>query len=135
MEHRVAVPGAGAGGLGVAAEAARGGGAVVITAAYTFLHPRGPRGGAVTGAAALFLTGQPLLRRPWHSATVGLSSRLGARGSMSLTVLYTGRRPDVEYRTFRRDTLSAYTRVDLAARVDLLRPQRGAPGLAVVGRG
>jgi len=53
---------------------------------------------------------------------------------MSLTVLYTGRRPDVDYRTFRRDTLPAYTRVDLAARVDLVRPQRAAPGFAVVGR-
>jgi len=130
----VNVPGADARGLEVASEAALGGGAVRITAAYTFLHTRVTRGGADTGSTALFLTGQPLLRRPWHSATVGLSSRLGARGSMSLTLLYTGRRPDVDYRTFRRDTLPAYTRVDLAARLDLVRPQRAAPGLAVVGR-
>ncbi len=129
----VNVPGADARGLEVATEAALGG-AVRITAAYTFLDTRVTRGGADTGSTALFLTGQPLLRRPWHSATVGLSFRLGARGSMSLTLLYTGRRPDVDYRTFRRDTLPAYTRVDLAARLDLVRPQRAAPGLAVVGR-
>ena len=129
----VNVPGADARGLEVASAAALGG-AVHVTAAYTFLHTRVTRGGADTGSTALFVPGQPLLRRPWHSATVGLSSRVGAHGSVSLTVLYTGRRPDVDYRTFRRDTLPAYTRVDLAARVDLVRPPRAAPGLAVVGR-
>ncbi len=129
----VNVPGADSRGLEVVSEAGLGG-AVHITVAYTFLHTRVTRGGADTGSTALFVPGLPLLRRPWHSATVGLSSRLGARGSMSLTLLYTGRRPDVDYRTFRRDTLPAYTRVDLAARVDLVRPQRAAPGLAVVGR-
>ena len=129
----VNVPGADSRGLEVVSEAGLGG-AVHITVAYTFLHTRVTRGGADTGSTALFVPGQPLLRRPWHSATMGLSSPLGARGSMSLTVLYTGRRPDVDYRTFQRDTLPAYTRVDLAARVDLVRPQRAAPGLAVVGR-
>jgi outer membrane cobalamin receptor len=54
---------------------------------------------------------------------------------VAVTVVYTGRRSDVDYRTFRRDTLPAYTRVDLAGRLDLVRPGRGpAPGFAVVGR-
>jgi len=53
---------------------------------------------------------------------------------MTLTALYTGRRPDVDYRTLRRDTLPSYTRVDLAGQLDLRRPQAGAPGLAVVGK-
>ena len=127
------VPGADARGLEIAAEAALGR-AVRVTAGYTFLDTRVTKGGADTGSTALFLTGQPLLRRPWHSATVALSYRLGRRGSMTLTALYTGRRPDVDYRTFRRDTLPSYTRVDLAGQLDLLRPQGGAPGLAVVGK-
>ena len=127
------VPGADARGLEIAAEAALGG-AVRVTAGYTFLDTRVTKGGADTGSTALFLTGQPLLRRPWHSATLALSYRLGRRGSMTLTALYTGRRPDVDYRTFRRDTLPSYTRVDLAGQLDLLRPQGGAPGLAVVGK-
>ena len=127
------VPGADARGLEIAAEAALGG-AVRVRAGYTFLDTRVTKGGADTGSTALFLTGQPLLRRPWHSATVALSYRLGRRGSMTLTALYTGRRPDVDYRTFRRDTLPSYTRVDLAGQLDLLRPQSGAPGLAVVGK-
>ncbi|PYO99274.1 MAG: hypothetical protein DMD60_02055 [Gemmatimonadetes bacterium] len=127
------VPGANARGLEVASEAALGG-AVHVTAGYTFLDTRVTRGGADTGSTALFLTGQPLLRRPWHSASLGLSYRQGERGSVTLTVLYTGRRPDVDYRTFRRDTLPSYTRVDLAGQLDLLRPQGGVPGLAVVGR-
>src|SRR5207302_4546514 len=130
----VNVPGADARGLEVASEAALGGGAVVITAAYTFLHTRVTRGGADTGSTALFLTGQPLLRRPWHSATLALSYRLGRRGSVTLTALYTGRRPDVDYRTLRRDTLPSYTRLDLAGQLDLRRSQAGAPGLAVVGK-
>src|SRR2546430_11517754 len=67
-------------------------------------------------------------------ATLALSYRLGRRGSMTLTALYTGRRPDVDYRTLRRDTLPSYTRVDLAGQLDLRRPQAGAPGLAVVGK-
>jgi len=127
------VPGADARGLEIASEVALGG-AVRVTAGYTFLDTRVTKGGADTGSTALFLTGQPLLRRPWHSATVALSYRLGRRGSMTLTALYTGRRPDVDYRTFRRDTLPSYTRVDLAGQLDLLRPQGGAPGLAVVGK-
>ena len=129
----VNVPGADARGLEVASEAALG--PVRVTGGYTFLDTRVTRGGADTGSTALFLTGQPLLRRPWHSATLGLSSRLGGRGSVAVTVVYTGRRSDVDYRTFRRDTLPAYTRVDLAGRLDLVRPGRGpAPGFAVVGR-
>src|SRR5206468_3897717 len=127
------VPGADARGLEIATEAALGG-AVRVTAGYTFLDTRVTKGGADTGSTALFLTGQPLLRRPWHSATLSLSYRLGRRGSMSLTALYTGRRPDVDYRTLRRDTLPSYTRVDLAGQLDLVRPQAGAPGLAVVGK-
>ena len=127
------VPGANARGLEVASEAALGG-AVRITAGYTFLDTRVTRGGADTGSTALFLTGQPLLRRPWHSATLGLTSRLGRRGSATVTVLYTGRRPDIDYRTFQRDTLPSYTRVDLAGQLELLRSLGGAPGLAVVGR-
>lgn len=127
------VPGADARGLEIAAEAPLGR-AVRVTAGYTFLDTRVTKGGADTGSTALFLTGQPLLRRPWHSATLALSYRLGRRGSMTLTALYTGRRPDVDYRTFRRDTLPSYTRVDLAGQLDLLRPQGGAPGLAVVGK-
>jgi vitamin B12 transporter len=127
------VPGADARGLEVASEAAPGG-ALRVTAAYTFLDTRVTRGGPDTGSTALFLAGQSLIRRPWHSATLGLSYRLGRRGSVMLTALYTGRRPDVDYRTFRRDTLPSYTRVDVAGQLDLLRPQRGAPGLAVVGR-
>ena len=59
---------------------------------------------------------------------------MGRRGSATVTVLYTGRRPDVDYRTFQRDTLPSYTRVDLAGQLELLRSQGGAPGLAVVGR-
>jgi vitamin B12 transporter len=129
----VNVPGANARGLEVASEAALGGG-VRVTAGYTFLDTRVTRGGVDTGSTALFLTGQPLLRRPWHAATLGLSYRPGERGSMTLTVLYTGRRPDVDYRTFRRDTLPSYTRLDLAGQLELLRPQGGVPGLAVVGR-
>ncbi len=127
------VPGADARGLEIATEAALGG-AVRVTAGYTFLDTRVTKGGADTGSTALFLTGQPLLRRPWHSATLSLSYRLGRRGSMSLTALYTGRRPDVDYRTLRRDTLPSYTRVDLAGQLNLVRPQAGAPGLAVVGK-
>ena len=127
------VPGADARGLEIASEAALGR-AVRVSAGYTFLNTRVTKGGADTGSTALFLTGQPLLRRPWHSATLALSYRLGRRGSVTLTALYTGRRPDVDYRTLRRDTLPSYTRVDLAGQLDLLRPQAGAPGLAVVGK-
>src|SRR5205823_14232083 len=79
----VNVPGADARGLEVASEAGLGG-VIRITAGYTFLDTRVTRGGADTGSTALFLTGQPLLRRPWHSATLGLSSRLGGRGSVSV---------------------------------------------------
>src|SRR5207237_9293133 len=98
------------------------------------LAPRVTRRGADPVSTASLIPRRPLRGRPWDSAALGLSSRVAGRCSVAFTVLYTGRRPDVDYRTSQRDTLPSYTRVDLAAQVDLVRPQGAAPGLAVVGK-
>jgi len=55
---------------------------------------------------------------------------------MSLAVTYVGDRQDQDFSTFPfpRVTLASYTRIDLAAQLDLLRPRGSTPGFAVSGR-
>jgi vitamin B12 transporter len=127
------VPGADARGIEVTGDALVGT-SVQVLAGYTLLHTEVTEAGSATGPTALFLAGQALIRRPKHSATLGLSYRLRERGSLVLTTLYTGERVDIDYRTFKRDTLRAFARVDVAAKLDLLSPQGGAPGLALSAR-
>lgn len=127
------VPGADARGIEVTGDALMGT-SVQVLAGYTFLHTEVTEGGSATGPTALFLAGQALIRRPKHSATLGLSYRLRERGSLVLTAFYTGERVDIDYRTFKRDTLPAFARVDVAAQLDVLRPRAGAPGFALSAR-
>jgi len=56
--------------------------------------------------------GQPLLRRPKHSATESLSY-LGSRWGANLSTSFVGRRPDDDFLGFNIDHASGYVRVDL----------------------
>lgn len=124
------VPGADARGIELTSAAALGAG-VRVTLAYTFLHTRVTQGGAAAGPAALFLPGQPLVRRPDHTAALGLTYRPARPGSLAVTARYTGERQDVDYATFQRVTLPAYTCVDVAGELSVLPPRGVAPGLAL----
>jgi vitamin B12 transporter len=56
--------------------------------------------------------GQPLLRRPKHSATT-LLSYLGSRWSANLSGSFVGRRPDDDFDGFNIDHAAGYVRADL----------------------
>ncbi len=61
---------------------------------------------------ALYNPGQPLLRRPRHSATTSLSY-LGTRWGGNLSGSFVGRRPDSDFLGFGIDHAAGYVRVDL----------------------
>jgi vitamin B12 transporter len=62
----------------------------------------------------LYNPGQPLLRRPRHSATTMLSY-LGTRWGGNLSASFVGRRPDSDFLGFNIDHAAGYVRVDLGA--------------------
>jgi vitamin B12 transporter len=110
--------------------------AVSVGLSYTYLHTEVTRSGFDVSSGALLAAGQPLVRRPRHSARLDAAYRLADRGTASLAVTYVGDRVDQDFSTFPapRDTLPSYTRVDFAAQIEVLRPRGGAPGLAFSAR-
>jgi vitamin B12 transporter len=127
------VPGADARGVELTGDVAPAAG-LHLTLAYTVLRTRVTAGGADTGATALYRPGQPLLRRPQQAGWLTVAYRPLARAGVTVAVAYTGDRADVDYRTFRRVTLPAYTRVDVAADVAARAPRDGMPGLTLRAR-
>ena len=105
-------------------------------ASYTYLHTEVTNPGFDPSSGALLAAGQPLTRRPRHSARLDARYRPTERGTVSLAVTYVGDRQDQDFSTFPfpRVTLPPYTRVDLAAQLDVLRPRGGTPGFAVLAR-
>jgi vitamin B12 transporter len=61
---------------------------------------------------SLYNPGQPLLRRPKHSATM-LLSYLGSRWGSNLSGSFVGRRPDDDFDGFGIDHAAGYVRVDI----------------------
>jgi len=111
-------------------------GPVSVAASYTYLHTDVTNPGFDPSSGALLAAGQPLTRRPRHSARLDAGYRLAERGTVSLAVTYVGDRVDQDFSAFPfpRVTLPPYTRVDLATRFDIRPPRGGAPGLAVTAR-
>jgi len=107
-----------------------------VAGSYTYLHTEVTNPGFDPSSGALLAAGQPLTRRPKHSARLDAGYRLSERGAMSLAVTYVGDRQDQDFSTFPfpRVTLSSYTRIDLGAQLDVRLPRGGAPGFAVSAR-
>ncbi len=86
-------------------------------ASYTALRTRVIDAGFQSGAAATFVVGERLLRRPTHSANLLVGYRLGRHGSVSAALDHTGDRSDRDFGSFpaKAVTLPAYTLLDLAA--------------------
>jgi outer membrane cobalamin receptor len=85
--------------------------------------------------SASFAAGQRLIRRPEHSAEVTLRARLFDRATLGGSLVYLGARDDVDFtQTPAQVTqLSAYTIVDLATELEIIRPGgQGRPGFAAV---
>ena len=111
-------------------------GAASLGLSYTYLSTRVTNPGFDPSSGAALAVGQPLVRRPKHSARLDMDYRFRERGTASLTVTYVGDRQDQDFATFPfpRVTLPSYTRVDLAGEIHLLRSRGPAPGLAASGR-
>jgi vitamin B12 transporter len=107
-------------------------GALSLGMSYTYLHTEVTNPGFDTTSGAALASGQPLVRRPKHSARLDLDYRVRERGTASLSITYVGDRQDQDFATFPypRVTLPSYTRVDLAGEIHLLRSRGPAPELA-----
>jgi vitamin B12 transporter len=93
---------------------------------YTFLHTNVSAGGTDSTADALFVPGQPLLRRPAHSLAPEVGVNLGGQTRVILGVRWVGRRDDLDFNRpagSRRVTLDPYTHVNVAAEYTLSRIQ------------
>jgi len=97
---------------------------------YTWLDASVTKGGASASPAAQFVAGEPLLRRPKHSASATLACDLPHRIHTALTALYVGDREDIDFATFGRVTLPAYARWDLTASAQVIQARGTSPGLA-----
>ena len=88
-----------------------------VSASYTYLQTRVTAGDP--GGTALFRTGEPLVRRPAHSATVAATAGIPGGGSAGVTLAYVGRREDTDFNAGHRVWLPPYGRVDVSAQYPL----------------
>jgi len=111
-------------------------GGVTVAASYTFLSATVTRSGFDSSSGALLAAGQPLVRRPKHSARLDFSYGMAHRGAASLAIAYVGERQDRDFSTASspRVPLPSYVRVDCSAELSLRPAQGGTPGLAISGR-
>jgi vitamin B12 transporter len=88
---------------------------LLLTTAYTYTstqYLQAPLCTAANFCNPLYDTGNPLLRRPKHSATTMLSY-LGTRWGANLGGSFVGRRPDSDFEGFGINHAAGYARVDL----------------------
>jgi vitamin B12 transporter len=106
------------------------GGGVDASLSYTYLSTEASDDGGTPSAS--FASGQRLLRRPQHSAQLTLSARAWNRATLGGSVIYVGRRDDVDFTQFpsQRVELPAYVLVDLAGEIEIIQATAGRPGIA-----
>jgi vitamin B12 transporter len=85
---------------------------LLLSAAYTYTSTQILENPAPINS--LYAPGQPLLRRPKHSATM-LLSYLGTRWGANLSGSFVGRRPDSDFLGFGINHAAGYVRADLGA--------------------
>jgi vitamin B12 transporter len=108
------------------------GSSVKATASYTYLRTEATDDAGLPSAS--FAAGERLIRRPKHSAQVAVRALLFNRATLGGSVVYVGAREDVDFNLFpaERVELPAYTTVDLATEVEIIRPNPGRPGFSGV---
>ena len=119
---------------GVEAEATAEAGPVRMTASYAWLETEVRDAGFDEGPGASFVQGQPLLRRPRHTATASAFVPVGDRATLDLTARRVGEREDRDFGTWPATpvALPAYTVADAAVNVRLLGGGGGGDGRAGV---
>lgn len=105
---------------------------VRASASYTYLETEATDD-AGQGSAS-FAAGERLIRRPTHSGGLGLRARVFERALLGASLTYVGRRDDVDFNQLpsQRIELPAYTLVDLAGELEVLRAGPGRPGVSGV---
>lgn len=105
---------------------------VRATASYTYLDTEATDDAGQPSAS--FAAGEPLIRRPKHSAELALRARVLDRIVIGGSVTYLGRRDDVDFNQFpsQRTELPAYAIVDLAGEIEVLRAGPNRPGVSGV---
>jgi vitamin B12 transporter len=104
-----------------------------LDGSYTFLETKVLDDGGIGGT--LFPPGQPLLRRPKHQGSVGLTY-LGERATVAFTTNVVGRAIDRDFSRVGspRVTLGGYTTIDLAASYVVARDIWGLRALQIQGK-
>ncbi len=118
---------------GMEAEAVVDAGPVQLTATYAWLETEVQDAGFQEGPGATFVAGEPLLRRPEHTAGAATFVRIGEAAGLELGLRHTGERLDRDFATFPATPvmLPAYTVVDLAAEFQVAAARAGRPGLTL----
>ena len=108
------------------------GSGIGASASYTYLNSRATDDGGLPSAS--FAAGERLIRRPVHSAEVALRTRIFDRATVGGSLVYTGARDDVDFNQFPAQLveLPAFTTVNLASEIEVLRSAPGRPGLSGV---
>jgi vitamin B12 transporter len=100
------------------------------SASYTYLSTLATDDAGLPSAT--FAAGSRLIRRPQHAAEITVRSRVLNRATLGGTLSYNGARDDVDFREFPATVvrLRAYTMVNVAADVELMRAAPGRPGVS-----
>ena len=118
---------------GLEAEGVVDAGPVQLTATYTWLDTEVADAGFQEGPGATFVAGEPLLRRPEHTAGAAAFVRIANAMGLELALRHTGERSDRDFATFPATPvmLPAYTVVDLAAEFQVAAARAASPGLTL----
>ena len=121
-------------GLELEAEAALG--ALGFVAGWTWLTTEVVDSGFDEGASAIFVEGEPLLRRPDHYATLGARGRVGRRVRWNADVRVVGERSDRDFGLFPAEPviLDSYAVLTVGLGATLLTPDARRPGLGLLVR-
>ena len=112
-------------------------GPMSLRGSYTYLTTEVLDAGFESAGDASFVRGKPLLRRPAHTASLGMRLRLGGAASVSVDASRVGERSDLRYLDDtgpQRVTLHAYTTVDVGGEAGLLRATGLRPGVSLTAR-
>ena len=96
--------------------------AVGILVRYTYLATRVTTAGSDSSRDALFVPGEPLLRRPTHTLVPEIGMSPGGRTRLTMTARWVGRRDDLDFNRpagDRRVTLAPYVHLNFAAEYTL----------------
>lgn len=106
---------------GLEAEAAARFGGVRTSASYAWLDTEVQDAGFHEGPGAVFVDGQPLIRRPEHSFSASAAISAGPRAAVDLAFRWVGEREDRDFSTWPATpvVLPAYSAIDLAVKVRL----------------